>query len=89
VRGKIYNNRSRRWCKWGGGGEPLVALEIAHRRLLAVQQHMKICQDLTNSGNMVFNVEKLLNEGVDLTLGRSGGENQCEGNEQLQQVLRI
>jgi hypothetical protein len=37
---------------------------------------MKIFEDLSNSKNMVFNVKKLLNDGVGLTLHRKGGKNQ-------------
>jgi hypothetical protein len=33
------------------------------------QQYTKISEDLSNSKNMVFNVKKLLNDGVDLVLG--------------------
>jgi hypothetical protein len=32
---------------------------------------------------MVFNVKKLLNGGLGLTLRRNGGENQCERNERI------
>jgi hypothetical protein len=42
---------------------------------------MKIFEGLSNSKNMVFNVKKLLNGGLGLTLRRNGGENQCERNE--------
>jgi hypothetical protein len=42
---------------------------------------MKIFEGLRNSKNMVFNVKKLLNVGVGLTLRQKGGKNQCEQNE--------
>jgi hypothetical protein len=42
---------------------------------------MKIFESLINSKNMVFNVKKLLNGGLGLTLRRNGGENQSERNE--------
>jgi hypothetical protein len=45
-------------------------------------QNIKIFEGLSNSKNMVFNVKKLLNVGLGLTLGRNGGKNQCEQNEQ-------
>jgi hypothetical protein len=43
---------------------------------------MKIFKGLSNSKNMVFNVKKLLNVGLGLTLRRNGGKNRCEQNEQ-------
>jgi hypothetical protein len=43
---------------------------------------MKIFEGLSNSKNMVFNVKKLLNVGVDLTLQQKGGWNRFERNEQ-------
>jgi hypothetical protein len=39
---------------------------------------MKIFEGLSNSKNMVFNVKKLLNFGVGLTLQQKGGKNRCE-----------
>jgi hypothetical protein len=45
-------------------------------------QNIKIFEGLSNSKNMVFNVKKLLNVGLGLTLRRNGGKNQCEQNEQ-------
>ncbi len=48
---------------------------------------MKIFEGLSNSKNMVFNVLKLLNVGVGLTLWRKGRKNQCEWNER--QILQI
>jgi hypothetical protein len=42
---------------------------------------MKISEGLSNSKNMVFNVKKLLNVGVGLTLQWKGGKNRCEQNE--------
>jgi hypothetical protein len=43
---------------------------------------MKIFEGLRNSNNMVFNMKKLLNVDVGQMLGRKGGKNQCEWNEQ-------
>jgi hypothetical protein len=59
-------------------GEPPVAVEMACRRIIsqtsARDRTNKIfLRDLGNSKNMIFNVKKLLNDGVDLTL-RQGGE---------------
>jgi hypothetical protein len=42
---------------------------------------MKIFEDLSKSKNMVFNMKKLLNVGVDLTLQRRGEKKQYEWNE--------
>jgi hypothetical protein len=42
---------------------------------------MKIFEGLNKSKNIVFNVKKLLNVGVGLTLRRKGGKNRCERNE--------
>jgi hypothetical protein len=48
---------------------------------------MKIFEGLSNSKNMVFNVKKLLNVGLGLTLRPNGGKNRCERNER--QIQRI
>jgi hypothetical protein len=42
---------------------------------------MKILEGLSNSQNMVFNVKKLFNVGLGLTLQRNGEKNRCERNE--------
>jgi hypothetical protein len=42
---------------------------------------MKIFEGLSNSKNMDFNVKKLLNVGVGLTVWRKGGKQRCERNE--------
>jgi hypothetical protein len=44
---------------------------------------MKTCKDLSNSRNMAFNMKKLLNYGMDLTLRRRGGKKKCKWNEAL------
>jgi hypothetical protein len=43
---------------------------------------MKIFKGLSNTKNMVFNVKKLLNIGVGLTLWRKGRKNRFDQNEQ-------
>jgi hypothetical protein len=43
---------------------------------------MKIFEDLSKSKNMVFNVKKLSNDGVDLTLQGRSKKKQWEQNEQ-------
>ncbi len=48
---------------------------------------MKISEDLSNSKNMVFNVKKLLNDGVDLMLQQREGEKQSQQNKR--KMLRI
>jgi hypothetical protein len=40
---------------------------------------MKIFEGLSNSKNMVFNVKKLLNVGVGLTLQQKGGKSNASG----------
>ncbi len=52
-----------------------------HSELCAECQNIKIFEGLSNSKNMVFNVKKLLNVGLALTLRRNGGKNRCERNE--------
>ncbi len=42
---------------------------------------MKVFEGLSNSKNMIFNVKKLLNVGLGLTLRRKGGKNRFERNE--------
>jgi hypothetical protein len=48
---------------------------------------MKISEGLSNSKNMVFNMKKLLNVGVDLTLWQRGLKKQLGQNER--QILQI
>jgi hypothetical protein len=48
---------------------------------------MKISEDLSNSKNMVFNVKKLLNDGVDLMLQQREEEKQSQQNKR--KMLRI
>jgi hypothetical protein len=50
-------------------------------RALRGMSKIKILEGLSNSKNMVFNVKKLLNVGLGLTLRRNGGKNRCERNE--------
>jgi hypothetical protein len=45
------------------------------------QHHTKICENLSNSKNLVFSVIKLLNESLDLMLWLSGRKKRCEQNE--------
>jgi hypothetical protein len=45
-------------------------------------KNIKIFEGLSSSKNMVFNVKKLLNVGLGLTLWRKGGKNRCKQNEQ-------
>jgi hypothetical protein len=52
-----------------------------HSELCVELKKMKIFEGLNKSKNMVFNVKKLLNVGVDLTLRQKGGKNQCKRNE--------
>jgi hypothetical protein len=61
--------------------------QCPHSEFCEGQQHFKIWEDLSNSKNMVFNVRKLVNSGVDLTLWRRVKKNQHRWNEQ--QILRI
>jgi hypothetical protein len=44
-------------------------------------QNIKIFEGLSNSKIMVFNVKKLLNVGLGLTLQQNGEKNRCELNE--------
>jgi hypothetical protein len=44
-----------------------------HSELYAELKNMKIFEGLSNSKNMIFNVKKLLNVGVDMTLKQKGG----------------
>ncbi len=44
-----------------------------HSELYADWKNMKIFEGLSNSKNMIFNVKKLLNVGVDLTLQQKDG----------------
>ncbi len=65
-------------------GGPSVAMETDCRHLFtqssAQDSKILIWEDLTNS-NMVFNVKKLLNDGVDLTLWQRGKKKQHEQSE--------
>jgi hypothetical protein len=63
-----------------GREDPTVAMEMACRRDTTQSssqngKNMKIFEGLSNSRNMVFNVKKLLNVGVGLTLRRKSGKN--------------
>ncbi len=44
-----------------------------HSELYVELINIKIFEGLSNSKNMIFNVKKLLNIGVDLTLQQKGG----------------
>jgi hypothetical protein len=53
-----------------------MACRQAHHPVLCVEcQNVKIFKGLSNTKNTVFNVKKLLNVGVGLTLRRKGGKN--------------
>jgi hypothetical protein len=58
-----------------------------HSEFRAECQNIKIFEGLSNSKNMVFNVKKLLNVGLGLTLRRNSRKNRCERNER--QIYRI
>jgi hypothetical protein len=62
-----------------GGGKSLnrlgYSLLLMHRsQLYTGQPHTKICEGLAISRNIVLNVKKLLNNGVDLTSWIRGGK---------------
>jgi hypothetical protein len=67
---------SKRWRKCSGGDEQTCCRRgdglppNYHSELYAETNKMKIFEGLSNSKNMVFNVKKLLNVGVDLMLRR-------------------
>jgi hypothetical protein len=42
---------------------------------------IKISEDLSDGKNMVFNVKKLLNDGIGLKLQRKAGKNRSQQNE--------
>ncbi len=64
-------------------GGPSVAMDTAcHQTALCRTAPYKDLQDLRISKNLLFNVKKLLNDGVYLTLGLSGGKKQCQQKEQ-------
>ncbi len=74
--------------EWGWAG-PSVAMEIMcplidHSELCTGHQHMKICQDLSNSKKMVFNFKKLLNDGGDMTQWRRGRKKRSQHVLQIQ-----
>ncbi len=68
----------------GMGGRP-VAVEMACHRIISqssVQDRpIKISEDLSDGKNIVFNVEKLLNDGIGLKLQRKAGKNRSQQNE--------
>jgi hypothetical protein len=66
------------YCSVAKGEVPLPPRH--HSELCAELKNMKIFEGLSNSKNMVFNVKKLLNVGVCLTLRRKGGKNRCKRN---------
>jgi hypothetical protein len=45
------------------------------------QQHTKICEDLSNITDMIFNVKKLLTDDMELMLWQGGKKKASEGNE--------
>jgi hypothetical protein len=47
---------------------------------------MKISEELSNSKTMVFNVKKLLNDGVDLMLQQREGEKQSQQTEDAEDL---
>ncbi len=83
---KSARQRPKLLRKYSGGdertrccrGDPLPPRH--HSELCAELKNMKIFEGLRNSRNMVFNVKKLLNVGVGLTLRRKGGKNRWERN---------
>jgi hypothetical protein len=89
MRGKMSNIRlvavQAILLMGGGEGCPSVAIEIVCCQFIAQicggQHHMNICKDLSNTKKLVFNVKKLLNEGVDVTAQLRGGKKQCKGYE--------
>jgi hypothetical protein len=58
-----------------------------HSELCIEKNKMKIFEGLSNSKYIVFNVKKLLDLGVDLTLWRRGEKKRPGWNKQ--QILRI
>ncbi len=67
---KTHERRSERWG--GGGGQAAIALEIANRQELCAGQNniRRFARTPAIAKTMVFNVKKLLNDGVDVTLRR-------------------
>jgi hypothetical protein len=57
-----------------------------HRTLHGAEQY-EDCKDLSNSKNIVFDVNKLFNDSMDLTLWQRGGKKQQQWNKQ--QIWRI
>ncbi len=90
---KSARQRPKLLQKYSGGDERIRCLRgdrlplRHHSELCAECQNIKIFEGLSNSKDMVFNVKKLLNVGLGLTLRRNGGKNRCERNER--QILQI
>ncbi len=83
---KYARQRPKLWWNIAAGRSgSAIAVEIPcrqnHLELYAEWKNMKIFEGLINSKNMIFNVKKLLNVGLGLTLRRKGGKNRCERNE--------
>ncbi len=65
---------------WAGPELPWKSVAMnSSLRASVGQHHTKICKELSNSKNLVFNVKKLLNDDVDLTPWLRGGRSNASG----------